>query len=73
MKVVDERTGLTPGVGQSIVRYVAYFASIIPFFLGFLWIAVDKKKQGWHDKIAKTVVIKNKPAMLAETNQQKNE
>ena len=73
MKVVDEKTGLTPGVGQSILRYFAYFVSIIPLFLGFLWIAVDKKKQGWHDKIAKTVVVKNKPAALAEAELESNE
>ena len=30
------------------------------FFLGLFWVAWDKKKQGWHDKLAKTVVIKKK-------------
>lgn len=25
--------------------------------LGFLWIACDRKRQGWHDKIAGTYVI----------------
>ena len=29
---------------------------MIPIFLGFLWIAFDKRKQGWHDKLAGTVV-----------------
>ena len=28
--------------------------------LGFLWVAFDEKKQGWHDKIAGTVVVKNR-------------
>jgi uncharacterized RDD family membrane protein YckC len=28
------------------------------FFLGYLWAAFDKKKQGWHDKIADTVVVR---------------
>ena len=60
MKVVDEKTGLVPGARQSIIRYIAYMVSILPLFLGFFWIAVDQKKQAWHDKIAKTVVIKNK-------------
>jgi uncharacterized RDD family membrane protein YckC len=27
------------------------------FFLGFLWIFVDRRRQGWHDKIANTYVI----------------
>ncbi|WOG28179.1 RDD family protein [Endozoicomonas sp. 8E] len=58
MKVVDEKTGLAPSLFQSIIRYLAYFISILPLFLGFFWIVVDKKKQGWHDKIAGTVVVK---------------
>lgn len=66
VKVVDEKTGLTPGIKQSIIRYVAYFISMLPLFMGFFWVAIDKKKQGWHDKIAKTVVVKIKPSALAE-------
>jgi len=46
-----------PSTGKLIGRYFAYLVSIIPIFLGFLWIAVDKRKQGWHDKLAGTVVI----------------
>jgi len=34
------------------------FVSSIVFLLGFIWILFDKNKQGWHDKIAKTLVIK---------------
>lgn len=58
MKVVDQKTGLKPSFTQSIIRYFSYFVSIIPLFLGFFWIAVDKKKQGWHDKLAGTVVVR---------------
>ncbi|WP_171497607.1 RDD family protein, partial [Acinetobacter ursingii] len=32
--------------------------STLVFMLGFIWIAFDSKKQGWHDKMAKTVVVK---------------
>jgi len=46
-----------PSTGRLIGRFFAYFISIIPVFLGFLWIAFDKRKQGWHDKIAGTVVV----------------
>ena len=42
----------------SIVRALAAAFSIVIFFLGFLWIIFDREKQGWHDKIAGTVVIK---------------
>jgi uncharacterized RDD family membrane protein YckC len=41
-----------------IVRALACFFSFVVLFLGFLWIAFDREKQGWHDKIAGTVVVK---------------
>ena len=57
-KIVDAATLGEPSTGQLIVRYVGYFISSLVFCLGFLWIAFDKRKQGWHDKIASTVVIR---------------
>ena len=59
-KVVDARTGNTLSVGQSIGRYLGYFVSIIPFLLGLIWVGLDARKQGWHDKLAGTVVIRPK-------------
>ena len=29
--------------------------------MGFIWVAFDKRKQGFHDKIARTLVIKQPP------------
>ena len=43
--------------GVAFLRASAYFISFIIYLLGFIWVAFDKKKQGWHDKIAGTVVI----------------
>ena len=57
-RVVDARTGDTLTVGQSIGRYLAYFVAILPLFLGIIWVAFDPKKQGWHDKLAGTVVVR---------------
>ena len=42
----------------ALVRGLAAVFSFIVVFLGFLWIAWDKDKQAWHDKIAGTVVIR---------------
>jgi uncharacterized RDD family membrane protein YckC len=42
----------------ALVRALAAAFSVVVFFLGFLWIAWDKEKQGWHDKIAGTVVVR---------------
>jgi uncharacterized RDD family membrane protein YckC len=57
-EIVDARTLGKPSTGQFIGRYFAYYISMIPLFLGFLWVAFDKRKQGWHDKLAGTVVIR---------------
>ena len=59
-KLVDAATGRTPTTGQCIGRYFGYFASMIPFGLGFLWVLFDKRKQGWHDKLAGTVVVRSR-------------
>jgi uncharacterized RDD family membrane protein YckC len=59
LKVLDEQTGSPLTLKQSLLRYLGYFASIFGLMLGFVWIAFDAKKQGWHDKIAKTVVVKD--------------
>lgn len=57
LKVVDARTGARPSTGRLVLRFLCYLVSALPLYLGFLWIAVDRRKQGWHDKIAGTVVI----------------
>lgn len=59
-KVVDARTGSTLSPGQAIGRYLAYYLALLPLGLGLFWIAFDPKKQGWHDKLAGTVVIRSK-------------
>ena len=56
-RIVDAGSLGPPSTGQLVGRYFAYIVSMLPLCLGFLWIAFDKRKQGWHDKLAKTVVI----------------
>ena len=55
--IVDARTGGRPSIGQWIGRYLAYIIAFVPLGLGVLWVAFDRRKQGWHDKLAKTVVV----------------
>lgn len=45
-------------VGGAIIRYIGFLISIIPLFLGLIWAAFDAEKQGWHDKLAKTYVVR---------------
>jgi uncharacterized RDD family membrane protein YckC len=59
-RIVDARTGGKISTGQAIGRYLGYYLSTVVFFLGFLWIAFDPRKQGWHDKLAGTVVVRSK-------------
>jgi len=59
-KIVDVKTGNKPTLQQYIVRYIGYFLATIPLGIGIFWIAWDPKKQGWHDKLAGTVVINPK-------------
>ncbi|HXZ91863.1 MAG TPA: RDD family protein [Burkholderiales bacterium] len=56
-KIVDAQTGERPSTARLVVRYFAYLVSALPLFLGFLWIGVSRRKQGFHDKIARTMVI----------------
>ncbi len=52
---------------RAIVRWVGSILSAIPLFLGFAWIAVDARRQGWNDKLADTIVVFiDKPAQLAQ-------
>ncbi len=39
-------------------RLVGYVANTVTIFIGFIWVAFDPKKQGVHDKIADTYVVK---------------
>jgi len=58
IKVINEETNNPPGYPSAFLREViGKFLSLF-FFLGFLWVIWDKKKQGWHDKIAHTIVVK---------------
>ena len=56
-QVVDAVTLGKIGPGQAIGRYLGYYACLLSLGLGFLWIAFDRRKQGWHDKLAGTLVI----------------
>ena len=64
--IVDAKTYGKANSLQNIIRYIGYFVSLIPFGLGFVWIAFDSRKQGWHDKMAGTLVIKGLPHDIAD-------
>jgi uncharacterized RDD family membrane protein YckC len=56
--IIDADGGGTPGAGRLVIRYLGYFVNLFALGLGFLWVAWDPRKQGWHDKLARTVVVR---------------
>lgn len=56
-RIVDADTGEPPSTRNLVIRYFAYLLSMLPLMLGFVWVAIDPRKQAFHDKLANTVVI----------------
>jgi len=50
--------GTYMSVGRAFLRNIGLGISTIALGIGLLWVAFDKNKQGWHDKIADTFVIR---------------
>lgn len=60
LRVVDAQSGEHLSMGQAIGRYLAYIPAMLALMMGIFWVAWDSRKQGWHDKLAGTVVIRQK-------------
>jgi uncharacterized RDD family membrane protein YckC len=56
LKVVH-KSGKKISFFRALLRFISYWVSAIPLFLGFFWVLWDSKRQAWHDKIAGTQVI----------------
>jgi len=59
IKIVDAKTEKHISSRQITYRALGYIVSCSFFFLGIFWIGLNKRRQGWHDLIAGTVVIIN--------------
>jgi uncharacterized RDD family membrane protein YckC len=58
LHVVDAATGRNIGIGRAIGRYIGYLISAAVLLIGLIWAAFDPRKQGWHDKMASTFVVR---------------
>jgi uncharacterized RDD family membrane protein YckC len=58
LKVVDARTGGAIDYSRAFIRSLGRIVASILCALGYLWVIWDKEKQGWHDKIATTYVVR---------------
>ena len=76
IKVINTDNGQAPGWAKSTARWAVLYLPIlipiigIPIFLLILFSALlNKNRQGWHDKIAKTKVISSSTEKYLEKNQ----
>jgi uncharacterized RDD family membrane protein YckC len=58
MHIVRADNGEKVDIVRALLRYVGLIISFLVVLLGVIWVAFDARKQGWHDKIASTVVVR---------------
>lgn len=56
--VTEDGSPLT--ISKCLIRSIGYYISAIPACLGYLWATWDRRNQTWHDKMAKTLVVKSR-------------
>ena len=57
LKVVDADTGGPIGYARATVRFLMSIVNSWACYIGWIWVAIDPRKQGWHDKVANSVVL----------------
>jgi uncharacterized RDD family membrane protein YckC len=57
IKVVRDADGGPLTGGMALLRLFGLWVNGFVFYLGYIWVFVDKRRRGWHDLIAGTVVI----------------
>ena len=57
VRIVDADTFQKITFKQATIRFFSLIISILPLCLGVIWSIFDRRSQGWHDKIANTVLI----------------
>lgn len=58
MEIRNEADGRRIGLGRALLRYLGFVISSWILCIGFIWVAFDRRKQGWHDKIGGTLVVR---------------
>lgn len=57
LKLVDVNTGAPIGISRAVVRWLMTIVNTWACYVGWIWVAFDARKQGWHDKVASSVVL----------------
>lgn len=63
-RIVDARSGGRPRLWQVLMRLLGCVLAALPLGLGFLWMLWDTRRQGWHDKLACTLVVEDDDSRL---------
>jgi uncharacterized RDD family membrane protein YckC len=58
LRVVNAADGRSISLARAALRFAGYIVSVIPFAIGLIWAGFDHQKQGWHDKVAGTFVVR---------------
>jgi uncharacterized RDD family membrane protein YckC len=58
LRVADQQTLAPIGFLRAVLRRIVWVIGIVPLYLGWLWALLDERRQGWHDKAARDIVIK---------------
>jgi uncharacterized RDD family membrane protein YckC len=59
IRIVDEPSGGRLTAWQCIGRYFMALVAIGCAGIGYLWIVIDRRRQGWHDKVVRTLVVRD--------------
>jgi uncharacterized RDD family membrane protein YckC len=57
LRVVDAVSGGPIGYSRATIRLLMTLVNSWACYIGWIWVAFDPRKQGWHDKVANTVVV----------------
>jgi uncharacterized RDD family membrane protein YckC len=58
LRIVRDRDGSRIGWGTALLRLVGLYVAFAVIYIGVIWIFIDKRRRGWQDLIAGTVMIK---------------
>lgn len=58
IRVADAADGSAIGYRRAAVRRLGYLVGGLLFFAGWWWALFDSRRQTWHDKLARSVVVK---------------
>ena len=59
LRVISVDDGANIGLGRGALRLFIYYIGALLFYIGWLWMIWDDNKQGWHDMVASSIVVRS--------------